>query len=138
MNTKLKNILCWILRLIAAIIMLQTLTFKFGGAPESIYIFTKAGIEPWGRYGSGVAELIASILLLIPRYCWLGALLGCGVMAGAILTHLALIGVEVMNDGGLLFALAITTFVCCAIVMLLHKIQIQLFLKHIFSTFQRN
>lgn len=117
MNTTFKNIISWILRLIAAIIMLQTLTFKFGGAPESVYIFTKAGIEPWGRYGSGVAELIASILLLIPRYYWLGALLGSGVMAGAIFTHLTILGIEVMEDDGLLFFLALTVFACCTVLL---------------------
>jgi hypothetical protein len=48
-------------RVIAAIILLQTLYFKFTGAEESIYIFTKVGMEPWGRIGSGVGELIAAI-----------------------------------------------------------------------------
>lgn len=103
----------WILRLIAAIILIQTLYFKFTGAPESVYIFTTLGIEPYGRIGSGVGELIASILLLIPRFTWLGALMGVGVMSGAIMSHLTKLGIEVQGDGGQLFALAIITFSCC-------------------------
>lgn len=103
----------WILRLIAAIILIQTLYFKFTGAPESVYIFTTLGIEPYGRIGSGVGELIASVLLLIPRFTWLGALMGVGVMSGAIMSHLTKLGIEVQGDGGQLFALAVITFSCC-------------------------
>ena len=96
MNT---NILKWALKIIAAIILLQTLYFKFTGAPESVYIFTTLGIEPWGRIGSGVAELIASILLFIPRTTWLGAGLALGTMLGAIGSHLVKLGIEVQGDG---------------------------------------
>src|SRR5712672_4020652 len=78
------NILFWSLRLLAAVIMLQTLFFKFSGAEESVYIFSQLGIEPWGRIGTGIAELIASILILIPRTTPLGALLGLGIMSGAL------------------------------------------------------
>src|SRR5512135_2601971 len=80
-------VVSWVLRLIAAVILLQTLFFKFTAAPESVYIFTKVGAEPWGRIGSGVVELIAAIMLLTPRFTWLGSLLALGVMAGAILSH---------------------------------------------------
>src|ERR1700733_2977202 len=107
LSSKWMRVLDWCLRAIAAVIMLQTLFFKFTGAPESIYIFTKVGMEPWGRYGSGVAELIASILLLTPRFAWAGALLGLGVISGAIVCHLSVLGIVVQNDGGLLFGLAI-------------------------------
>ena len=122
--TKFQRVISWVLRLTAAIILLQTLFFKFTGAPESVYIFTKLGMEPWGRYGSGVAELIASILLLSSCRCWLGALLALGVMAGAIVSHLTKLGIVVQNDGGLLFGLAITVAVCCAGVLVLHRRQI--------------
>ena len=114
-------ILLWIARIVAALIMFQTLFFKFTGAEESIYIFTKVGIEPWGRYGSGVAELIASLLLLIPRTSWMGALLGMGVMAGALLSHLTVLGIEVQGDGGLLFAYALITFICCLFVLVVQR-----------------
>ena len=83
-----KRILTWILRGLAALILLQSLFFKFSGAPESIYIFSRIGMEPWGRIGSGIVELIASALILIPRTTWLGALAGLGVMGVAILFHL--------------------------------------------------
>lgn len=93
--------------LIAAVILLQTLFFKFTAAPESVYIFTTLGIEPYGRIGSGVAELCAAVLLLIPRTAWVGALLALGIMGGAILSHLTVLGIEVQGDGGTLFVLAL-------------------------------
>lgn len=102
--------LVWACQIIAAVILGQTLFFKFSGAPESIYIFTTLGVEPWGRYASGVAELVAVFLLLIPRTAIYGALLGMGVMAGAIFSHLGPLGIEVANDGGTLFILALITF----------------------------
>jgi putative oxidoreductase len=118
--------LSWACRIIAAIILLQTLFFKFTGAPESIYIFTKVGAEPWGRIGSGVAELIAAILLLTPRFVWAGAVLALGVMAGAIVSHLTVLGIEVQGDKGLLFALALAVFVTSAVALILHRSQIPL------------
>ena len=107
------KILPWIARLVAAFLLLQTLYYKFSGAEESIYIFTKLGIEPWGRIGSGIAELIASILILIPITTVFGALLGLGIMGGAIISHLTVLGVEVQNDGGLLFVYALLVFISC-------------------------
>ncbi len=118
------KIFVWVLRLVASAIMLQTLFFKFTSAPESIYIFETVGLEPFGRYASGVAELIASILLLMPRTTWLGALIGLGVISGAIMSHLTVLGIEVMGDGGTLFALAIVVFISCAILLFLHRKEI--------------
>ncbi|SRR5256886_16975322 len=118
------TVLSWLLRIAAAIILLQTLFFKFTAAPESVYIFTKVGAEPWGRIGSGVIELIAAILILTPRFTWLGSLLAMGVMAGAVLSHLTLLGIEVQGDKGLLFALALIVFVCSAVNLLLHRSEI--------------
>ncbi len=118
------TVLSWLLRIAAAIILLQTLFFKFTAAPESVYIFTKVGAEPWGRIGSGVIELIAAILILTPRFTWLGSLLAMGVMAGAVLSHLTVLGIEVQGDKGLLFALALIVFVCCAVNLLLHRSEI--------------
>ncbi|XWN35830.1 MAG: DoxX family protein [Balneola sp.] len=120
MNSKL-NILFWVLRVLAAGILLQTLFFKFTGAPESIYIFETVGLEPFGRYASGITELFAAIFLLIPRFNWLGALLSLGVMSGAIVSHLTVLGIEVKGDGGLLFALAIVVFICSAILLFFNK-----------------
>ena len=114
-------IFIWIVKLIAVAILVQTLFFKFSGAEESVYIFTKLGIEPFGRIGSGIVELIVSILILIPRTTLLGALLGAGTMLGAIFSHVFVLGIEVENDGGELFTLAIITLLCCIILILVNK-----------------
>src|SRR5271157_2004250 len=118
------KVLSWVLRLTAAIILLQTLFFKFTAAPESVYIFTKVGAEPWGRIGSGLVELIAAILILMPRATWLGSLLALGVMAGAIFSHLAVLGIEVQGDKGLLFSLALIVFICSTANLFLHRCEI--------------
>ncbi len=113
--------LTWILQLLVAGILLQTLFFKFTGAPESIYIFSTLGLEPWGRYASGVGELVASILLLIPGMAPVGALLAAGIISGAIVSHLAVLGIEVMGDGGLLFALAVVVLVASLAILWLRR-----------------
>ena len=118
------RIFSWTCQIAAAIILLQTLFFKFTAAPESVYIFTKIGAEPWGRIGSGIVELVAAALLLTPRFVWAGAFLALGVMAGAIVSHLTVLGIEVQGDKGLLFALALTVFVTSAVVLYLHRTQI--------------
>jgi putative oxidoreductase len=123
MNTSVL-VFSWACRITAAVILLQTLFFKFTAAPESVYIFSKVGAEPWGRIGSGVVELIAAILLLTPRFAWAGAFLGLGVMTGAIISHLTILGIEVQGDKGLLFSLAIAVFVTSAITLYLHRGQI--------------
>lgn len=111
----------WLLQIIVAIILLQTLFFKFTGAEESVYIFSTLGLEPWGRYASGIAELIAAILLLVPGYAACGALLSLGVISGAILSHLTRLGIEVKGDGGLLFGLAVTVFVCSLLILVIRR-----------------
>lgn len=116
-----KNILDWILRIIPAIILLQTLFYKFSAAPESVYIFSEIGMEPWGRIGVGIGELITGALLLIPRTTWLGALGGIGLMAGAIFFHLTKLGVEVLGDGGLLFTLAVVVMLFSIINLIRQK-----------------
>ena len=119
-----QSITSWILQIIVAVILLQTLFFKFTGADESKYIFSKLGLEPRGRIGSGVAELIAVILLLCPRTVTLGALLSAGVISGAIFSHLTTLGVVVQNDGGLLFILALIVFVGSLGVLFIRRRQI--------------
>ncbi len=108
---KIQTALFWIARIIAAVILLQTLYFKFTGAEESIKLFSALGVEPWGRIGTGVIELIASVLILIPTTVWLGSMLAVGLMAGAIASHILVIGV-MRDDGGQLFLYAIIVFVC--------------------------
>jgi putative oxidoreductase len=118
---KIWTIIAWICRVTAAVILLQTLFFKFTAAPESVYIFTKVGLEPWGRIGSGVAELIAAILILIPATTWLGAGLALAVMASAIFSHLTVLGIVVMDDGGLLFCLSLAVAACSAVLLFLQR-----------------
>jgi putative oxidoreductase len=128
----------WICRILAAIILLQTLFFKFTAAPESVYIFTKLGtfvhtyvpfasigtVEVSGRIGSGIMELIAAVLLLTPSFVWAGAVLAMAATGGAIVSHLTFLGIEVQGDKGLLFFLAIAVFVTSAVALLLHRMQI--------------
>lgn len=116
-----KLILSWLLRLVAAVILLQTLYFKFTAQPESVELFTKLGVEPWGRIGTGIMELIASVLLLLPSTIILGALLTAGLMFGAIVSHLTILGIESKGDGGQLFTLAIIVMFCSIIILMLHK-----------------
>lgn len=116
-----KVVLSWLLRIAAAVILLQTLYFKFTGHPESVALFTKLGVEPWGRVGTGIIELVAGILLLLPRTVFFGALLGAGLMAGAILSHLFVLGIESAGDGGQLFMLAWVVLACCLVLLWLHR-----------------
>jgi hypothetical protein len=122
--SKPQAITSWILQLVAAAILFQTLFFKFTGAEESVYIFTTLGMEPWGRIGSGVAELIACVLLLVPRTITLGALLSLGVISGAIVSHLTRLGLVVKDDGGLLFALGVVVFASSAAILMIRRREI--------------
>src|SRR5437660_4950720 len=114
----------WALRGIVAVILLQTLFFKFTGAEESKYIFSTLGLEPWGRIGSGIVELIAVILLLIPSTVTIGAILAMGTIAGAIFSHLTRLGIVVKDDGGLLFGLAVAVFVLSALILFVRRSEI--------------
>lgn len=125
---KTQKIISWIFQIIAAAILLQTLFFKFTGAEESIRIFTTLGAEPWGRIGSGLVELAAGILLLIPARAAIGAILALGVMCGAIFSHLMVLGIDLsgagINDGGFLFTLAVTVFISSAVVLIIRRREI--------------
>jgi uncharacterized membrane protein YphA (DoxX/SURF4 family) len=121
MSKKPNKIVFWVLRIVPAVILLQTLFFKFTAADESVYIFSKLGIEPWGRIGSGVAELIAAILILIPATTWIGALIALGVISGALMSHLTVLGIEVMGDRGQLFIYALIVFITSALLLLFEK-----------------
>lgn len=116
--------LCWVLRLVAAAILAQTLFFKFTGAPESVYIFSTLGMEPWGRIGAGLAELVACALLLTTRTAVIGAALSLGIMVGAIGGHLTKLGIVVQEDGGLLFALALIVTGCSLALLSIHRKEI--------------
>lgn len=122
-HSKAFTIASWVLRGTVAIILLQTLFFKFTGARESVYIFSTLGLEPWGRIGSGIFELIASVLILLPRTVVAGAALSLGVISGAIFSHLTKLGIALpaVDDHGELFALALIVFVCSSIVLLMYR-----------------
>jgi uncharacterized membrane protein YphA (DoxX/SURF4 family) len=111
----------WVLRTVAALIMLQTLYFKFSGAEESVYIFSKLGMEPWGRIGTGILELIASILILYPKTTFFGSALAIGLMAGALFVHLTSLGISVKNDGGQLFIYALLVFISSIVLALIYR-----------------
>jgi putative oxidoreductase len=114
----------WICRVVVALILFQTLFFKFMGAEESKYIFTTvmgAEYEAIGRIGSGIVELIAAILLLVPSTASIGAVLALGTITGAIFSHLTKLGIVVKDDGGLLFILAVIVFLLSGVTLLLHR-----------------
>ena len=129
MNTPLSkglSITSWILQLVAAVILFQTLFFKFTGAKESIYIFSTLGMEPWGRIGSGVVELIASILLVIPATVTVGAIIALVAISGAIFFHLTKLGIALpaVNDRGELFTLAVVVFVVSLAILFIRRADI--------------
>lgn len=118
---KLQNIISWILRLTVAIILLQTLYFKFTAHPDSVHIFSALGVEPWGRIGLGILELIAAILIFIPKTKTIGMINSLGIILGAIVSHLMVLGINVSNDGGGLFTLAIIVLIASTAYLLLNK-----------------
>jgi uncharacterized membrane protein YphA (DoxX/SURF4 family) len=120
MTTRFLEIFTWILRVVAAVIMLQTLYFKFTADPQSVKLFTLLGMEPWGRIGTGIIELIASVLIIIPRTTGIGAVIGLGVMSGAIFFHLTKLGI-VFDGDAVLFIYAILVFVSCAILTFIYR-----------------
>lgn len=105
------------IRVVIAIILLQTLRYKFTGHTDSIYIFTKIGLEPFGRIGIGVLELIAAILILVPRTIWVGSLLSIGIISGALFLHVSQLGIEINKDGGTLFYMAVSIFTLSCLVL---------------------
>jgi hypothetical protein len=117
---KFRNILLWALRLLAALILLQTLYFKFTAHPQSVRLFTILGMEPWGRIGTGVLELVASLLILYSRTTGYGAVLGFGLMSGALFFHLTKLGI-IFDGDAVLFLYALIEFVCCAILMFFYR-----------------
>lgn len=124
MTSKTATIVSWTVQALVAAILLQTLFFKFTAAEESVYIFTRVGAEPWGRIGSGILELVAAVMLLTPALIPYGAILTAGLMAGAILSHLTILGIEVKGDGGLLFGLALTCFLGSLVILGLRRASI--------------
>jgi putative oxidoreductase len=119
MNTK--NIISWILRLTVAIILIQTLYFKFSAHPDSVYIFSNLGVEPWGRILLGIIELITAILIIIPKSKIIGMVTSLGIIIGAIFSHILVLGINVSNDGGGLFTLAIIVLISSVVFLIMHQ-----------------
>ena len=134
-QSKALKIFDWIVRIVVAVILLQTLFFKFTGAKESVYIFTTLGAEPWGRIGSGMVELVASILLLVPRTSAFGAILVFGTACGAIFSHLTRLGITIpaVDDRGELFGLAITILLGSLAILYLRRSEIPVVGPKLFS-----
>ena len=128
---KTKNIISWALRLTVAIILLQTLYFKFTAHPDSVHIFSALGIEPWGRIGLGIVELITALLILAPKTKIIGMINSLGIIIGAVFSHLLVLGVTVGNDGGSLFTLAIIVFIASTLFLILHKTEVLILLKRL-------
>ena len=128
--TTTQTIAAWVLQVLTAGILFQTLFFKFTAAEESVYIFTTLGLEPWGRIASGIVELVATVLLLIPGTAPLGALLALGTITGAIVSHLTMLGIEVRGDGGLLFGLAVVVFLASIAILVIRRHEIPLVGSH--------
>jgi putative oxidoreductase len=122
--TRRQRAVSWVCAIIAVAIMVETLFFKFTGAKESVYIFSKMQTEPFCRWGQGIWELLASIYLLMPRLKWVGGLLTTGAMGAAIVSHMTWLGFSILGDRGLLFAMACVTFVCGFTVLMLHRREI--------------
>jgi len=132
---KTRQIIYWAARIVASLIMLQTLYFKFTASPESVYIFTTVGMEPWGRIGVGIFELVAAVLILVPSLVWLGSLIALGLMAAAIGMHATLLGIEVMGDGGQLFLYAVIVALCSAYAFWQSRATIPLMIKRFLPLF---
>jgi hypothetical protein len=127
-----KNIISWVLRLTVAIILLQTLYFKFTAHPDSVHIFSALGVEPWGRIGLGIIELITAILILLPYTKIIGITTSLGIIIGAVFSHILVLGLNVSNDGGGLFTLAIIVFIASSGFLILNKEEVlSLFKKFI-------
>jgi len=116
-----KKYIPFVLRLTVAIILIQTLRFKFTAHPDSVFIFKTIGLEPVGRILTGIAELIAGILLLVPKTVWIGAFLTLGIIGGAIVMHLTKLGIVINDDNGALFITAIVTFILSLIILYVYR-----------------
>lgn len=133
-----KNIISWLLRLTVSIILLQTLYFKFTAHPDSVHIFSELGVEPWGRIGLGIIELITAIMIFIPKTKILGMVNSLGIMKGAILSHVMVLGINVSNDGGTLFGLAIIVFSAALLYLFLNKNELLALINTLKSKKQNN
>lgn len=123
MNMK-NLVLTSIIKLKALIIFHKTLFFKFSAADENIFIFSASGIDPYGRIGSEIVELITSVLILIHRTTLIRALIGLGTMAVAMLSHFLVLGIVLQNNHGTLFISAVIAFLCSATLIYQNRVKV--------------
>ena len=121
---KKRHLVTWTAQITAAVILAQTLFFKFSGAEESVALFTKLGVEPYGRIGLGIVELVTVVLLLVPRTAAFGGLLTVGLMVGAVGSPLGPLGIEVNGDGGALFGMALVTLAAGLVTIWLRRAEL--------------
>jgi len=122
-----------LLRITVAIIYIQTLYFKFTAHPDSVYIFTKMGVEPFGRISLGVIELIISIGILIPKTKYAAIVMSIAIVLGALMSHIFILGIIVNGDNGLLFSLACLIFLLSILLFIYHYDEIKLNANRILS-----
>lgn len=113
-----KKLVTSALRIIVAVILLQTLYFKFTAHPDSVHIFSALGVEPWGRITLGIIELIVAVMILLPKTKTLGMLCSLIIILGAVASHLLVLGINVSSDNGKLFALALVVLICSSIYLI--------------------
>ena len=126
----------WVAQVAVAGILGMTLPFKLTGAEESVILFEEIagsigmeGMSDAMRIGLALAELLVVVLLLVPRTAALGGLAALGMMTGAALTHIALVGIEVpvdratppTMDGGGLFTMALIALAASAFVVVIRR-----------------
>jgi hypothetical protein len=115
-----KHKISFTLRLLVAIILLQSLYFKFGSHEQAIHIFSTLGVEPWGRFLLGGIELVLAIAILLPTTKSIANTLTGMLMIGAVGAHLFTpLGIVVrwngQNDGGQLFIMGVAVIILCVI-----------------------
>ena len=89
---KIVNVLLWVLQIGAAGMFLMVGFLKLSGNPQLVGLFEAIGLGQWFRYLTGTLEVAGAFLLLIPRMSGLGALMLAGVMVGAVVTHVFIVG----------------------------------------------
>ena len=91
-TAKIINVVLWVLQIAAAGMFLMVGFLKLSGNPQLVALFEAIGLGQWFRYLTGALEVTGAILLLVPRTSRLGALMLAGVMTGAVVTHVFIIG----------------------------------------------
>jgi putative oxidoreductase len=110
--------LSWLAQLVAAAILGMAGLSKLSSAPDSVALFTRLGVEPWGRYLLGAVELLTALLLLWPKSAVVGGVLGMVLMLGAIATHLFRIGITYGGDPSLFLMATVVLLASAATITL--------------------